>query len=314
MQEYFKNVNEKLDQGWKMTTVSCGEGPCTTSLLANITEQKTFCPKCKSTKDAELKVESAPAPDPYADFEEDEDKEDNYDNLASKLMSKSTTVQTPKQEEEKYDNSTKKLSEYLLMGYTMLEDCCQECCLPYVRDRRGKTFCPGCEKEKNKPEENNKKKKEAPKVTNISAPKINPVPTQNPPPEPAQSIEKPPQKPQTPPQTPLPASQPPLPTQSLPYPFQQPLPNQSQPLQNLQPNQNLPNQPLQNQNPLQPLQTFPSPYSLTSLHPLAHSLRESFLKSLSLQVEEIEASSLSRAQKTQQIYGLLKQYGRDVLG
>lgn len=47
--------------------------------------------------------------------------EEDLDDLASALMK---TQGNQRKQDPDYDNKTKKMSEYLLMGYTMLEDCC----------------------------------------------------------------------------------------------------------------------------------------------------------------------------------------------
>lgn len=85
------------------------------------------------------------------DFDiEDEDGFENLDDLASALAKKQEGQK--KVADPDYDKKTKKMSEYLLMGYTMLEECCYgtslllDCNLPFMRDRKGKTFCAGCDK------------------------------------------------------------------------------------------------------------------------------------------------------------------------
>ena len=54
---------------------------------------------------------------------------------------------------EDYDLKTKRAGEYLLMGYTMLSECCEgisisilDCLVPFYRDRKGVVMCPGCDR------------------------------------------------------------------------------------------------------------------------------------------------------------------------
>ena len=45
MNGYFKNVNAKLDQGWKMTDFDCPE--CKFSCMCDGAQQKFYCCKCE---------------------------------------------------------------------------------------------------------------------------------------------------------------------------------------------------------------------------------------------------------------------------
>lgn len=98
MEEYFKLINKCLDEGWKMTAISCDEPKCTVgvahqgSLLANLQTRKTFCPRCKASKDAEFEVQKSPLYDAAGrepDEEEDlaEAQDPDFDQLASSLLS-----------------------------------------------------------------------------------------------------------------------------------------------------------------------------------------------------------------------------------
>ncbi len=97
MEEYFKLINKCLDEGWKMTAISCDEPKCTVgpthqgSLLANLQTKKTFCPRCKASKDAEFETKKSPLYEAAGrDAEDDEDEAEDspdYDQLASSLLS-----------------------------------------------------------------------------------------------------------------------------------------------------------------------------------------------------------------------------------
>ena len=98
MEEYFKLINKYLDEGWKMTAISCEEPKCTVgathqgSLLANLQTSKTFCPRCKTSSDAEFEVKKSPLydavdRDPVDDEDQAEPQDPDFDQLASSLLS-----------------------------------------------------------------------------------------------------------------------------------------------------------------------------------------------------------------------------------
>ena len=85
---------------------------------------KTYCPKCKTTNDAIFEVKTNQYPTELGHRVADDDED--LDDLASKLIeqnSKKPLVQGKK--EVDYDSKTSKLPQYLLMGYTMLNDYCE---------------------------------------------------------------------------------------------------------------------------------------------------------------------------------------------
>ena len=67
MDEYFKFVNAKLDESWKVTSTACETEGCRVrdfknqgTLLANLDKKKTICTKCKIELDAEFLLKQAP--------------------------------------------------------------------------------------------------------------------------------------------------------------------------------------------------------------------------------------------------------------
>lgn len=149
MEEYFKRMHEYMDKGWKTTFSNCDEPKCNGALLlANIAEKKTFCPKCKAEKAAEFEVNKNPGYDEFEEDDEDDGQQD-YDKLASKLMQDKKPPLTDadrKKKQDDDDHKSKKMGEYLLAGYTMLQTHCDDCQVPHFRDFSKVTFCPNCMK------------------------------------------------------------------------------------------------------------------------------------------------------------------------
>ena len=148
MEDYFKTMHSYMDKGWKTTFGNCDQPGCKGSLLlANLAEKKTFCPKCKVESPAEFEVTQTTG---YDDFEEDdEDQEQDYDKLATQLLEKNkqpiNNVDRQKKQEDD-DHKSKKMGEYLLAGYTMLQSSCEDCLVPLFADFSKRRFCPSCNK------------------------------------------------------------------------------------------------------------------------------------------------------------------------
>lgn len=88
-----------------------------------------MCAKCKVEKDAEFEVRKTRASIADQVFYHlikytDQDDDEDLDDLASGLMKKQDQSAGYPARKEDYDEKTKKLGEYLLLGYTMLENCC----------------------------------------------------------------------------------------------------------------------------------------------------------------------------------------------
>jgi len=136
----FQKINAKLDEGWKLSNISCPV--CNTIILGNPTSKQFYCFKCEMP--AKVEVE-----------EEEEDVEivnsgsGNGNGSATKVneVEEFDNMLFAKENEarrKKGDEMSKKMGEYLLKGWAMLEEACEDCLFPYMRSKAGEIVCVGC--------------------------------------------------------------------------------------------------------------------------------------------------------------------------
>lgn len=116
--EFFSKVNAKLDQGWKYSDCECPE--CKKPAMFNTKAETFHCLQCEKTLHFErVQPEEQPSP------------------------SKIQTLENPVRKREK-DQTSGKLAEKLLEGWTMLEECCPDCLVPLMRPKKGAAVCVSC--------------------------------------------------------------------------------------------------------------------------------------------------------------------------
>jgi uncharacterized Zn finger protein (UPF0148 family) len=141
----FQKISQKLDEGWKLTNVSCPI--CKTCIVGYPKTKEFYCVKCDmpakiggEDDDYEVEVEViGNEPKKITEIEE-------FDNM---VISRNND---PKR--KRADELSKKMGDLLLQGWTMLEDTCYDCLFPYMRSRKGEVICVGCgpvEKKKENP-------------------------------------------------------------------------------------------------------------------------------------------------------------------
>lgn len=113
-------MNAKLDEGWKLTDYSCPV--CNFSALVDSTLLSFFCCKCDKSIDA-----------PQDDDEMELNDENQKNNDSVEFVKKVPDV-------------SKILGELLLKGWTMLQDHCETCGAPLMKDKAKAIKCvnPDC--------------------------------------------------------------------------------------------------------------------------------------------------------------------------
>lgn len=148
--DFFKKINEKLDLGWKYTDCDCPT--CKKQVLYNPEDDTFHCIQCEKTLDLQVQQQPKASSSTKEEF----------------LLHKNDVSQ------KKRNDSSAKLAQKLLEGYTMLEECCPDCLIPLMRPRKGNAVCVGCDFKwagdqpavKTKEDEKNERKEENRDVEN----------------------------------------------------------------------------------------------------------------------------------------------------
>jgi len=142
--EILSRINKKLDEGWKMSDQSCPI--CHTIIMGNPATKEFYCVKCQmpakifqDDEEGEIEIVSSSGNGKSANKNKNGsidsfEKEEEYENMIFKREA----------ERRKSDEMSKKMGEYLLQGWTMLEDCCLDCLFPLMRSKKGEVICVGC--------------------------------------------------------------------------------------------------------------------------------------------------------------------------
>lgn len=133
--EYFSKLNQKLDQGFKLTDVSCQN--CKKTALFNPADSTFQCVNCEKILDFEVDSSSLAPPA----------------SSSSPLPQKSSSSPPPlslnpppsSSSISKSNELSSKLAQKLLRGYTMLEECCPDCLVPLMRLKKEAAVCVGCD-------------------------------------------------------------------------------------------------------------------------------------------------------------------------
>jgi len=134
----FQKINAKLDEGWKLSNISCPV--CSTVILGNPTSKQFYCFKCEMPAKVEIE-------DDEEDVEVVNSGSGNGSATKPKEVEEFDNMIFAKENEarrKKGDEMSKKMGEYLLKGWAMLEEACEDCLFPYMRSKSGEIVCVGC--------------------------------------------------------------------------------------------------------------------------------------------------------------------------
>jgi uncharacterized Zn finger protein (UPF0148 family) len=130
----FQKISQKLEEGWKLTNVSCPI--CKTSIVGHPKTKEFYCVKCempaKMSEDDDDDIEIEVIGNGPTKTTEIED----FDNM---IISRNNDPSR-----KRADELSKKMGDLLLQGWAMLEDTCYDCLFPYMRSRKGEIICVGC--------------------------------------------------------------------------------------------------------------------------------------------------------------------------
>ncbi|KAL4430258.1 hypothetical protein ABPG74_014817 [Tetrahymena malaccensis] len=152
---FFTLLNKKLDEGWKLTDSNCPI--CKSSIVYNPKDKSLFCIKC----DKPCKIE--------ADIIDNQEEESNSRKESSNENNKKQQNLNDDSDSDfdeyefkwnmnknappsRTDEISKLLSQKLLQGYAMLQECCAVCLAPIMRSKTGEYTCVGCKWVKTKKE------------------------------------------------------------------------------------------------------------------------------------------------------------------
>ena len=151
MNEYFVKMNQRLDEGWKLTDTNCPF--CSASVMISPSLKDFFCCKCNKSVEIEIEEEEVENKSSVLNNLKQEDKinkqEETFNEIDYKNLKKQQEIIS-----NKTNQSSKKMSDKLLKGWTMLEDCCPDCFVPLMK-KKNEIMCVGCDC--SFPKENNKK-------------------------------------------------------------------------------------------------------------------------------------------------------------
>ena len=141
--EYFSKLNKKLDDGFKLTDVSCPT--CKKTALFNPLDSTFQCISCETTLDFEvqsssltLPATSPPLPTLPATSPPLPTSSSSPPPLLSNPPPSSSSI-------SRSNELSSKLAQKLLKGYTMLEECCPDCLVPLMRLKKEPAVCVGCD-------------------------------------------------------------------------------------------------------------------------------------------------------------------------
>jgi len=116
---YFAKLNKMLDEGWTMSNINCPD--CNGSIMYSTQLETAQCVKCDKKLDVVIQKE------------EPEEVEEKVQY----------TPAEPKPDTTREDGS-KKIGEYLLSGWCMMESSCSVCFQPHMKSRQGELICVNC--------------------------------------------------------------------------------------------------------------------------------------------------------------------------
>ncbi|KAL4462136.1 hypothetical protein ABPG72_010452 [Tetrahymena utriculariae] len=144
---FFNLLNKRLDEGWKLTDSNCPI--CKSSIIYNPKDKSLFCIKC----DKPCKIEGD-----IIDNQEQESKSTKESQAATSNKQKDLNDDSDSDFDEyefkwnmnknappsRTDEISKLLSQKLLQGYAMLQECCAVCLAPIMKSKAGEYTCVGC--------------------------------------------------------------------------------------------------------------------------------------------------------------------------
>ena len=140
--DFFTKLNEKLDLGWKLADCECPH--CKKQALFNPETDTFHCVKC----DRPLPEFQRSSPMPPVKCVPEEKK---FEEIEEKVNFGKNT---------RKNDSSSKLAQKLLEGWSMLEECCPDCFVPLMKPRKGPALCVSCGFEWDKDHKNTKPKEE----------------------------------------------------------------------------------------------------------------------------------------------------------
>ncbi|EWS72413.1 sjogren'S syndrome/scleroderma autoantigen 1 protein (macronuclear) [Tetrahymena thermophila SB210] len=149
---FFSQLNKKLDEGWKLTDSNCPI--CNFSIIYNPKDKSLFCIKCDKPCKIEADIifnqeeqsNSKKQEQVGNTKKQQDDSESDFDEYEFKWnMNKNAPT-------SRTDEISKLLSQKLLQGYAMLQECCAVCLAPIMKSKKGEYTCVGCKWVKTKKE------------------------------------------------------------------------------------------------------------------------------------------------------------------
>jgi len=155
---FFKIMNQKLDEGWKVTDISCTL--CKGTVMVNPSLTEYFCVRCNKPVSMVQEVDESDEED--VETENQNTKKGSNQNSSSKEDSAEKIVQSNNELEKYSDYSalqnevlsrmnrpdpSKKLGEKLLEGWIMMKEGCPDCeSVPLMKSKKGEILCVACDK------------------------------------------------------------------------------------------------------------------------------------------------------------------------